>query len=1329
MVASRFRKQLWRPLCIASMAALLVAPVTIHSEITLQREIVPLDNPLQPQWKLHWDMGRDAVRKGNFKGGAKYYELVLREKPQIEEAGWEYCQLLVQLKRYQDAATILEGLIELNPNRTDYLVLAGEAALALGDYNRAVRHLDQAYSRQPQGKQGIIILQGLIYGLKGLDRKNDAFVLMEQLREKTPEDSVLILDLARMAHELGYDDKSKEYYTVIVEREDGNRETLDEAARLFTALGQDDKAAPLWKKLLQVDPENDEYHRQLLSHYRKTAESNEALPHVLALLKGEADNDPTLLLEAGRIYLNDQGRADKALSYYEQYLQLRESDTVAAAELATARRKIADELLTIVETNGAEPLWQDLSYFTRRRLEIFQLLAEKLETKKKTASLIQVLEIIYRQSGSNSDELALRLAELHRSAGHPEQAYSFYEAVNDKQYLTYRFYREKAEVAIGIGYDVAALDTLTKALNLRPDDHALRLACLELAGRLGFVDALQSFAQPLIVDEFEESYSSHYLVYLEGLRLSGSFAASDVVADRLLEQSWLSKPAREKLLLDRAADRNTMDQTFHAERLLRTLLVKSEGRDAAVFAALMENALLGEEIENARTVFTYYTAKSGNNGWKNGYSDTQHAFFLAYIHLLVAEGNITTAQAELQNYLAGYRKAIGSPKDVATERLIELEVELSRVFLVNGNKKACLDIVHNYEKNGGLPPELRLVKYIAAGNGRVNPEAMITNLAGRENRKGGVTELFRLSRAARMLGKDAAAIDFLKEIQRMFPQSMRARMELAGLLETHGRLDSAAKIYQELYQRDSKESWFYVQYLKIQSRLGDNQKILTEVSRQPSETLGFEVKLLQARALYATNRRNESFQLYESLLQPSVRNRFTQQMAAKGLYSKWQQQEEQPFWKMFGYEEPDWFDNLNRLEGQDGFLAHSETPTGAVAAQLYDSYRWERLIGSEFLARKALDENRYTVAEKQYRKNITQKQSTEGLKDLAKIYERLGEYGKQAEVYSDLEKRGEPTPELQKSIERNKIARAPTLGMNYEYLEKSGRGELINLQKQSIGVGFQYLPDLKSSLQLRYSELFFDQATGSGKNVDGRLFSVSGTYKFNERTAVELASGLQALDSDSDSSVTYSLRLNRKLDEFLSGYLEFNQELIEDTVDVLDMGLTTNSFIGGLVLEGTKGITIGGEYERLWYEDDNIRNRLFFFSSYSIFDALTTYEMKYSYEMFKNSDDDTALVVGESGPEVRPVLPYWSPDEYWRHMLSFRIHHILDAPEDTERPPSSYSFDISAGYESELDLTLGGGADIFLEIGSNFLVKGRLFYTESSDYKEESASISLMYRW
>jgi hypothetical protein len=772
-----------------------------------------------------------------------------------------------------------------------------------------------------------------------------------------------------------------------------------------------------------------------------------------------------------------------------------------------------------------------------------------------------------------------------------------------------------------------------------------------------------------------------------------------------------------------------MDRMFEAERLLRTLVAEGHDNDPGVMAELIESALLSGSTQDAKTLFMHYTGKDESSGWKVGYTNDQRAFFLAYIHLLEKEGQSNAAQKELVTFLTDFRKVTADHPNDHRGTLLHLELELCRLYLINGEKQGCLDLVRLYEKSGKLPPEMRLVKYIAAGNGTVNPEALITNIPGRENNKGGVTELFRLAETAVMLDKENAALSFIQEIERLYPPSVRAEVASAKLLKNTGKLELAEKAFNTLHQQNPDEFWFYVQYLQLRFRQGDHDTVLAELNRHPFPAMPFELKLLQARALYAAKRQGESFQVYESLLHPSARSIYRDEMAAQGIHVSWQDEEEQTFWKMFGYDEPDWFDHLNRLQGNDGFLAKARTPAGVTAARLYDSYRRERMVGSEFLARKALEDNKYTVAEKQYQKNAEQGQSTEGLKDLARIYERLGEYGKQAEVYSSLEKRGEvAAPELQESIERNKVALAPTLGFNFEYVEKNGRDDLINLQKISAGTGFQYLPSLNSKLQFGITELFFDPAEGSGPSVDGRLLSVSGGYKFNELTSIELASGLQILDSDSDSSATYSARIERKFDPLLSGYLEINQKLIDDTVEAIDMGFITNSILGGLVLEGTKGFTLGGEFERLWYEDDNAQNRLFFFGSYSIFDRLTTYEMKYSYELLNNKDDDTA-VAGDGEAVVESVLPYWSPDEYWQHLIAIKYHHLLNNPEEAERPPGSYSFDLSVGYESELDFTIGGGADIFLEIGSNFLVKGRLSYIEGSDYREESATLSLMYRW
>jgi len=906
----------------------------------------------------------------------------------------------------------------------------------------------------------------------------------------------------------------------------------------------------------------------------------------------------------------------------------------------------------------------------------------------------------------------------------------FYENIKDKRYLTVPFYQRKGEIELSLGYDVAALGSFMNALALQPAATDLRTTCIQLAGRLGFVEQLRLLARPLRRSpQLVEADLPLYEAYIGALRRNGEFADVRDLADRLLAEPWLPERYRQKLLLEHARDLDTMGQPFAAQQTFRMVLAENDSASPGAIGGMIEHALQNGALEDAETLVAYYTGQTDSDGWKKRFGYGDRAFFVAYIHLRVEQGQSAAALEELARYLTEYRKAAESRQGTEDD-ILELELETVRLALKQGNKKLCLELVHHYEERGFVPPEMQLVKYIAAGNGTVNPEALITNIPGRKTGTGGAEQLLRLARASAILEKNTAAEVFLNELLHYYPQSMRGRIERADVRKRNFRLEAAAKDYQKLYLENSREGWLYDEYLRLEFRLGRYETIIAGLSSKKFEELPIEQQLLITRALYAVHNRTESFALYEKMLQPTVMSRFRESLAARKLPYTWQNKASNTsFWTMFRYEEPDQLDILNALSGDEGFLANIHSPQGVLAADLFESYRWEKIISSEYQARKALEENRYTVAEKQYRKEMDQGQSTEGLKDLARIYERLGEYNKQAEVYSYLEKRGEQTPEMQESIERNKIARMPTLGFNYEYLGKHGRDDQINLRKNSFGGKFQYLPGLNSKLELGFNELFFEPYEGEGESIEGRLVSASGIYRFNDKTSVDLGWGLQMLDSNSDSSAVYSFRLNRKLDQLLSGYVEYRHDIIDDTTEALDMGLTSDSALGGLVLETTSGFTLGTEYQRRWYEDDNIENRIYLWSSYAIYDELTTYEIKFSYEQFSNSEDDTATVSSTRPPVEEQILPYWSPDNYSQQLLSFKLHRLLKNQDEQERPPSSVSADFSVGYESEGDFLVAGGADIFLEIGSNFLVKGNLFYTESSDYHEESAAISLMYRW
>lgn len=134
--------------------ALLIAVVQYHGSlgaaIAPERDVVIIDNldkSENPSWKNIWDEARKSSRDGKFvEAAAKYYEL-LKIKPNIEEAKWEYCKVLVEIKDWPAASIILESLLETDPTRNEYLLKAGSVALNNKQYQQAVKYFGQVYEK------------------------------------------------------------------------------------------------------------------------------------------------------------------------------------------------------------------------------------------------------------------------------------------------------------------------------------------------------------------------------------------------------------------------------------------------------------------------------------------------------------------------------------------------------------------------------------------------------------------------------------------------------------------------------------------------------------------------------------------------------------------------------------------------------------------------------------------------------------------------------------------------------------------------------------------------------------------------------------------------------------------------------------------------------------------------------------------------------------------------------------------------------------------------------------------------------------------------------
>jgi len=305
----------------AVLCVTVTFPTEFISAATAQPRdnIIILDTPSLPAWKILWDDAREFVHRRDYILAAKTYAELLKLKPLVEEIRWEYCNVLVELNDWISASELIENLLETDDSRDDYLLLAGKISVENKEYKRAVEYYSRVYDADPTGPLSITALKGLIDGLEGFGKKDAAFPLMERLYQRTPNDKELLQKLAGTAQDLGDLAKAKEYYAALVGQFSTDESTLMRASSAFEKSGAEKDALAIWEKYLEKHPGYIPFHKKIADYYMLIGKSRSALPHILYMIeKGVEDDD--LLLVAGRILLHDEGRPDKALQYLEQYV-------------------------------------------------------------------------------------------------------------------------------------------------------------------------------------------------------------------------------------------------------------------------------------------------------------------------------------------------------------------------------------------------------------------------------------------------------------------------------------------------------------------------------------------------------------------------------------------------------------------------------------------------------------------------------------------------------------------------------------------------------------------------------------------------------------------------------------------------------------------------------------------------------------------------------------------------------------------------------------------------------------------------------------------------
>ncbi len=1309
-----------RPLAAA------IAPA--HDVIIIDNQ-EKLDNP---SWKNIWDEARRLSRNGKLADASNKYRILLSIKPNIEEAKWEYCKVLVELERWSDASIILESLLEIDPNRTDYLLKAGTVALHKRQYQQAVKYFGQVYQKGPYDTKAIEALEGMAAALQDLGRKREIFPLLQQLYLRQPNNKKVLLQLARLTKELGWLKKAGFYYSTLVSNFKIEDQVLLEAAFVYEKQGEEGKALVYQLKYLEIHPTYLPFQKNVADYYLKHGKKQLALPHLL-VLNERGEGGDALLLQIADIYLHEEDRPDKALFYLEEYQKKHPDDSVIAREIAQTQSTLAKDLLSIVLNDGAEMLWNDLAKITPNRQAIFESMADLLELQGKEKELFQVLEIIHTHNPKDK-KVIWRLANLSFRSKKYKVAYNYLRLLNGSEREFPRYLLLRADVEKLLGYQYAELLTSRKILGDTPDNISIRKNALQLAGDLGLVKELHALylgtpkkiKQTHAGEEFE-------IIYTKALIKNRMF--SD--AEEVLNRNHFLKNDKQLLSLKLQLVQGFYKEgrVFLAEQMVREILGENSDVEQAL-GQLSQMAFEGGDLDWGKAWLSLLAQKTGVDLSANDYVHWPKEVFELKVEQIVAEKQYETAIAMLRDYISQVDKE--STKD-KQELTLKAEISICRLLFKDAQYEEAKNLIHRLLDK--FPDEVELlavlekiqhIQSLETSEVKVQPVEDVSNLK----------PLLKLKAAeyAYEYGSFKKADSLVRSYLKIVPSSVNAQILKGEILVSQQRFDRALKIFNRLSKEYPLEEFFHRKVWELEFKQGNFKKLVDEIpTLNNKKTAGlvsndlkiaalndlYWRKLLLARSYWAEGQLDDSIKVYESMLNTPVQKVFLQKINSVKADFHFPQAK-RSFWDKVTFTYPQNNDSLATVMDPWFVGNHLGLPINRIAAGLYEEYRWQKLIRNELSAKQAVKRRDYHQAEKEYKALIKKEDSDETIFDLAKVYSRLELYGKEGELYEQLKKKGSEYPELDVLAQQNALKRLPRVSLDYLFLNENGRDGYIDTRKRSVGIEGWQMPAFNQELDVRLERNSFISNDSTQKIWTNKLIA---SYTINLDNDTDLLINFGGNFAKSQDNFLYKLEVNRRMNESLSGNITFKQSEVDDTIQALREGICYREIDAGLKIDSLSRLFFGGDFSYRRYTDDNQQNRFHLWTSYDLFGEVSRLQLLYEFTSFQSRLTNLGHYSNAIDDQIPGDIPYWSPNRHWEHLGTVRFKHNIENETKNSTNPSYYTLYYSVGYESEREMINSLGFNIFVEMSKHFLLKGNLKYYNSGGLSINTGLFSIIYRW
>lgn len=1301
------------------------ADIAPHKDI-----IVVGEESREPEWKRMWDDGRAHTRNLEYEKAIPFYKKVLKQKPNIEEVKWELCRVYMEIQKYDEASLLLDSLLEVNGNRTEYLLSAGNIALMKQKESQAVLFFGQVLEQNPEGIYYIQALKGFIQALVGQDKMKLAIPLMEQLYQSGGESPDLLLNLAQSLSKAGELEKASYYYQELINKYRVSHEVIHQAAYIYEQQEEIDAAAVLWERYLTEAPESLYLRQKLAEYYLVREKYQEALPHLIILLDNNVNREE-YLLQTGKIYLLTFGRADKALGYYESYNNEFPQGENVSSEIENIRIILANNLLSIVENNGVWMLWTDLAKITPDRVGIYLAMADLLEGLGKNKELLEVLQIINVHRPDDL-QIRLKLSSLYYKSNSYQRCLNTLNAIRENDNLSTQYYMLRMECERALKNDTALMTSYLSYLDKFPKDEGLRTEAIQLGGAIGDLKAVRKLLAGY-KNRGQTSLASDRTIYKAGsdaLIVNQFYTEADKLVSDILEKKQIDPESYNLFSRESARIYYLQGRKFTAEQQLRVLLFKSWD-DLNIIFDLVGNAIKNEDVESALVWLSMAGEKLSLE--KSAIEQTDNrSLYLYYkykIHQLSGDADLMRKEAHAYLDSLDLKRA-PSRYDLKIFMLLVDDYYQNQSYKLY---TAAITRYSHYFTNNGIAPTLSLL----VNPPKENDLSVSWDTIFMENSS---AELFDIYELLLLLGETVPADILLDHLNSRLQGSVRLEISRVKLYLEQNLYDKAVQGYLVLAERYPDEKYFYDEVKRIQGYRGEgisetslagvtyeSRNDETEIHSDQKKKYSTGQQLETARTLWLSDNESESLKVYEDL-ESSLRNQLHPVLEQVKHFPDYTSISQDSFWNKLLNSKDD-IEILDHVMDSSFFASHLSDEVSQNTAEAYENYRWLKIVYKERKAKQALNQREFYQAEKRYQE-LLEEEDVENVNvytDLATVYNRLGRYAKETELLEKIKEQQFSYPPLQTVAEKNENRRRPQLYTGVLFREEDGRNGDIDIKQQYVGLGLRIQPTL-------YQEAGFQAGRNSYGNSEdssvlkSNMLSVQYAYLFGNDAELNAKIGFEDISEVGNAYYFYNLMLSGSLAESLKGYLSADQSLVSDTIKSLSEGIYRREYKGGLTFDYIPRIFIGMDFTYRDYNDDNDGKRIHLWSSYRIFSDLNNFDITYDYEKLENQidSDEKSLFDGEL---VGDDLGYWSPGSYWKHSLTAKVKKELWPPGKRQSGTSFVSAHYGIGYEAGDNFIQQLKLDILLEISTPFLLKGTFVADWSDDYDRTKAFASFVYRW